>query len=89
MFYKRVVALFLNHIIVYNVNRLQALVLEKVAKTQFWVFSVISPPSRLSPPPVEDVAAAVSVFAEYAFCQSVDSAHNSDILRSWLLAEAN
>ena len=34
-----------------------------------------SPP----PPPNESVAAATSVFTEYVFCESVDSAHNSQI----------
>ena len=29
--------------------------------------------------PVEAVAAATSVFTEYLFCESVDSAHNSQI----------
>ena len=36
------------------------------------------PPSGLSPP-VEAVAAATSVFTEYVFRESVDSAHNSQI----------
>ena len=31
------------------------------------------------PPPVEAVAAATSLFTEYVFCESVDSAHNSQI----------
>ena len=30
-------------------------------------------------PPVESVATATSVFTEYVFCESVDSAHNSQI----------
>ena len=36
-------------------------------------------PSGLFPPPVEPVVAATSVFTEYVFCESVDSAHNSQI----------
>ena len=40
-----------------------------------------SPPQRIipTPSPVEAVAAATSVFTEYVFCESVDSAHNSKI----------
>ena len=41
------------------------------------VFSVM-PPSGLFPP-VETVAAPTSVFTEYVFCETVDSAHNSQI----------
>ena len=36
-------------------------------------------PFPLSPPPVEAIAAATSVFTEYVFCESVDSAHISQI----------
>ena len=48
------------------------------------VFSIIPPP------PVKAVAAATSVFTEYVFCESVDSAHNSQISSTfqeadWLL----
>ena len=42
------------------------------------VFSVIFPPAQYFPP-VEAVAAVTSVFTEYVFCESVDSAHNSQI----------
>ena len=57
-----------------------------------WVFSVI-PPSGLfpPPPPVKAVAAATRVFTEYVFCEceSVDSAHISQISRTFQEAEAS
>ena len=37
------------------------------------------PPADYSPPPVEAVAAATSVFTEYVFCESVDCAHKTQI----------
>ena len=43
------------------------------------VFPVISPQRIIPPPPVEAVAAATSVFTEYVFSESGDSAHNSQI----------
>ena len=43
-------------------------------KILFGSFPLLPPP-----PPDEAVAAATSVFTEYVFCESVDSAHNSQI----------
>ena len=36
-------------------------------------------PAEYPPPTVETVAAATSVFTEYVFCESIDSAHNSQV----------
>ena len=53
---------------------------------QWGLFRYSPPPAPgglFAPPPVEAVAAATNVFTEYAFCESVDSAHNSQISRTF------
>ena len=45
------------------------------------------PPPQIIPPPVEAVAAATSVFTEYVFFESVDSAHNSQISSTYQEAD--
>ena len=49
---------------------------KSTAKTGLFRYS---PPPADYFPPVEAVDAATSVFTEYVFCESVDSAHNSQI----------
>ena len=51
-----------------------------------WVFSVISLPAQYFPP-VQAVAVATSAFTKYIFCESVDSAHISQILSTFQEAD--
>ena len=64
-----------------NAPRLTSVVSEKVANFKVRQFSGLfcySPRNGLFPP-VEAVTTATSVFTEYFFWESVDSAHNSQI----------
>ena len=47
--------------------------------SKWGLFRYFPPPQQIISPPVEAVAAATNVFTEYVFCESVDSAHNSQI----------
>ena len=51
------------------------------------LFPVIHP-QLINPLWVEAVATVTSVFAEYIFCEIVDSAHKLQTSSSWLLTEA-